>query len=198
MQLTSHAFWAHWRGGKRPMQRIANILATTALFGCAALLAACGNSASGALTTGSAAGPAPGTIGNDHPLARPVAVAWTSARAQRCGFYFDPTKLRASYLTYEAKQSPPDQLTKAEKTYDSTYKTIYDRVSGDPDYCSERTTSQIKGDLQRHLAGDFTPKLPAPKTAETCGFFGCPVEKSDEPLDARKMYDDMARKNAQR
>jgi hypothetical protein len=179
------------------MQRVAHILASTMLFGCAALLAACGNSASG-LTTGSAGSEAPGTIGNDHPLARPVAVAWTSARAQRCGFYFDPTKLRTSYLAYEGKQSPPDQLAKAEKTYDSTFKTISQRVSGDPDYCNERATGQIKTDLQRHLAGDFTPKLPAPKTAETCGFFGCPVEKSDEPLDARKMYDEMSRKNAQR
>ena len=181
------------------MQRVAHILANAMLLGCAAMLAACGSSASSGLTTGSAAGgETPGTISNDHPLARPVAVAWTSARAQRCDFYFDPTKLRASYLAYEAKQSPPDQLAKAEKTYDSTFKTIYDKTSGDSSYCTDRANSQIKADLQRHLAGDFTPKLPPPKTAETCGFFGCPVPKSDEPLDARKMYDDMSRKNAQR
>jgi hypothetical protein len=180
------------------MQRVAHVLANAILLACAGFLAACGSSASGALTTGSAANAAPGNIGNDHPLARPVQVAWTSARAQRCGFYFDPTKLRGSYLSYEAKQSSPEQLAKAEKTYDSTFKTIYDKTSADPDYCTDRTSSQIKADLQRHLAGDFTPKLPAPKTAETCGFFGCPVEKSDEPLDARKMYDELSRKNAQR
>ena len=60
-----------------------------------------------------------------------MAVAWTSARAQRCGFYFDPAKLRASYLAYEARQSPPGQLANVEKTYDTTFKSIRERVGQD-------------------------------------------------------------------
>lgn len=177
------------------MERFAQILPSAALLAFAALLAACGNSASG-LTTGStpAAGELPVAISNEDPLARPVAVAWTSARAQRCGFYFDATKLRASYLAYEAKQSSPEQRAKAEKSYDSTLTVIRNRVSSDPDYCTDKKGAEIKADLQRHLAGDFTPKLPQTKKVETCGMWGCAPEVSNEPFDAKKMYDDLDRK----
>ena len=177
------------------MERFAQILPSALLLAFAALLAACGNSASGGLTTG--ATPAPGelpALSNEDPLARPVAVAWTAARAQRCGFYFDPAKLRTSYLTYEAKQSNPEQRTKAEKSYDSTFKVIRDRVSSDPDYCTDKKGTEIKADLQRHLAGDFTPKLPQAKKVETCGMWGCPPEVSDEPFDAKKRSDELERK----
>ena len=165
------------------------------LLAFAALLAACGNSASGGLTTG--ATPAPANclpLSNEDPLARPVAVAWTSARAQRCGFYFDPAKLRTSYLAYEAKQSNAEQLAKAEKSYDSTFKVIRDRVSSDPDYCTDKKGAEIKADLQRHLAGDFTPKLPQAKKVETCGMWGCAAGSPNEPFDAKKMYDELDRK----
>jgi hypothetical protein len=161
----------------------------------AAGLAGCGGSGSSLLTGATAASPdAPGTLNNDDPKVRPIAVAWTSARAQRCGFYFDPAKLRASYLAYEARQSPPDELAKAEKTYDSTFKAIRERVAADPDYCSDRKSAQIKKDLTRHLAGDFKPDFPAPKKQESCGFFGCP-ETSSEPWDAKKYWEDLSNKS---
>jgi hypothetical protein len=177
------------------MDRFAQFLASGLLVATGALVAACGNSASG-LTTGATptAGELPTAINNDDPLARPVAVAWTSARAERCGFYFDSTKLRASYLAYEAKQSNPEQRAKAEKSYDSTFKVIRDRVSSDPDYCTDKKGAEIKTDLQRHLAGDFSPKLPQAKKVETCGMFGCAPEASNEPFDAKKMYEELDRK----
>ena len=177
------------------MSRFAQFLTGAILLASAGLLAACGNSASG-LTTGAnpTSGELPVALSNEDPLARPVAVAWTSARAQRCGFYFDATKLRASYLAYEAKQSSGEQLAKAERSYDSTLKVIRDRVSSDPDYCIDRKGNEIKGDLQRHLAGDFTPKLPQAKKVETCGMWGCAPTKSDEPFDAKKMYEELDRK----
>ena len=65
----------------------------------AAGLAGCGGSGAGLLTGATAASPdAPGAPKTEDPLVRPFAVAWTSARAQRCGFNFDPGKLRGSYL----------------------------------------------------------------------------------------------------
>ena len=100
-------------------------------------------------------------------------MAWTSARAHRCGFYFDPNKLRASYLAFEAKESNAEQLAKVEKTYDSTFKVIRERIGEDPDYCSDKKGTEIKANLQRHLAGDFAPSFPKAKQAESCGFFGC-------------------------
>jgi hypothetical protein len=157
------------------------LLAAAALGGC--------NGASGLLTGSTAAADAPGKLKNDDPTARPIAVAWTSARAVRCGFNFDPAKLKASYLAYEAKQSGPDQLGKAEKSYDTTFKTIRDRVSSDPEYCTDGKSREIKADLTRHLAGDFTPKLPQTKVVESCGFFGCPEAKRDEPFDAKTFWE---------
>jgi hypothetical protein len=179
------------------MDRFAQALAFGLLLGATAI-AGCNGSASG-LLTGATAADGPGKLSNDDPMARPIAVAWTSARAQHCGFFFDPTRLRAAYLAYEAKQSGPDQLAKAEKSYDSTFKTIRERVSADPDYCDDRKSAEIKADLSRHLAGDFTPKLPQPKKVEGCGFFGCPeARRANEAWDTKKWWDDEEKKRSGR
>lgn len=177
------------------MHRFAQILASGLLLAVTALNGGCGSSAGG-LITGSAATPAdvPGGITNESPQARPIAVAWTSARAQRCGFYFDPGKLRASYLAYEAKQVNGADLANAEKSYDTTFKVISDRVRADPDYCTDKKGTEIKADLQRHLKGDFNANFPKAKVADTCGFFGCAPVQSDEPFSAKKLYEDLDRK----
>jgi hypothetical protein len=162
----------------------------------AAGLAGC-SGASGLLTGSTAAADSPGSASNEDPAARPIAVAWTSARAQRCGFYFDPAKLRASYLAFEARQSPPDQLAKAEKTYDSTYKTIRERVAAEPEYCSDKKSADIKKDLTRHLAGDFTPNFPKAKVAETCFLFTC-GGGSERPWSAEGFWAEQAARNSGR
>jgi hypothetical protein len=174
------------------MDRFAEATAIGLLLAAIAL-AGCNGGASG-LLTGATAADAPGKLSNEDPLARPIAVAWTSARAHRCGFYFDPAKLKASYLAFEAKQSGGDQVAKAEKTYDTTFRTIRQRVASDPDYCSDRKSAEIKADLQRHLAGDFTPKLPQPKKEESCGFFGC-VDASDQKWTPEKFWEEQAKKD---
>lgn len=161
------------------------------LIGVAALQAGCGNSANG-LTTSALPADAP-AINNEDPMARPAAVAWTSARARRCGFYFDPAKLRASYLAYESRQGAAgEQLAKIEKSYDTTFKVISDRVSSEADYCTEKKGAEIKADLERHLAGDYTPNFPKPRPVASCGFFGCGGSTSDEPFSSKdfwKKYD---------
>src|SRR5512145_1854197 len=75
------------------MDRFARELVSGLLLAAAVVCAGC-SGASGLFGT-SAAADGPGTMNNDNPIARPIAVAWTSARAQRCGFFFDPAKLRA-------------------------------------------------------------------------------------------------------
>jgi len=173
------------------MKRFAHSLGIGLLLTATALHAGCGNSASG-LTTGTLPGDAPGAITNADPMARPVSVAWTSARAQRCGFHFDPAKLRASYIAYESRQGAAgEQLGRIERSYDSTFKTISERVSGDADYCSDKKGAEIKADLQRYLAGDFTPNLPRAKPVESCGFFGCPTSSSSEPFSSKDFWKKM-------
>jgi hypothetical protein len=185
------------------MGRFAAFLATMLLLAGTGLYAGCGNSASGLTTSSTAAagGDVPGGVSNEDPLARPVSVAWTSARAQRCGFYFDPAKLRSNYLAYEAKQGAAgEQLAKIERSYDTTFKVIGDRVAANPDYCSDKKSAEIKAHLGRHLAGDFTPNLPKAKAVAACGglFNPCETRGSDEPFDQKKFWDKQDRDNMKR
>ena len=193
--LTLCAFPAHLRQrtGVR-MKRFAQAGACALLLAGTALQAGCGNSSAGLATSSTSVLPpdAPAAISNDDPMARPVAVAWTSARAKRCGFYFDPAKLRTSYLAYEARQASGEQYTKIEKTYDTTYKATSEKVSQDVDYCSDRKALEIKADLERHLAADYTPNLPKPKTVASCGLLGC-AQGPDENFTSKKFWSDMAK-----
>lgn len=177
-------------------------------FGAAALLAlaaaqsGCGN---GAGATGSLLSPntgvqklvpvappdAPPGITNESPMARPASVAWTSARAKRCGFFFDPVKLRTSYMAYESRQ-PGQELARIESTYDSTFKLIHATVAADADYCNEARSKEIKAELARHLAGDFSPNLPKPKMVADCGVWGCATPKGK--LESKEFYKDLDRR----
>jgi len=108
------------------MKRFAQAGIGALLLAGTALQCGCGNSSAGLATSSTGLLPpdAPGTISIDDPMARPIAVSWTSARAKRCGFYFDPAKLRSNYLAYEAKQGATgEQYAKIERTYDTTYRT---------------------------------------------------------------------------
>jgi hypothetical protein len=182
-----------------PMPRFARPVALSLLVAVAAIAAGCSGGA-GLITgsTASATEAAPGALQPENPLARPTAVAWTSARAEKCGFYFDSAKLRANYLAYEAKQSTPDQLAKAQQAYDGTFKMIGQRVAASPDYCSDRKSAEIKAELTRHLAGDFTPKpVVVAKQEENCGLlgWGCtPATRPDEKWDTEKWWKDEATK----
>jgi len=179
------------------MIRFAQILALGLLLAAAGLQAGCGNSASG-LTTASLT-PEGGGINSDDPMARPVAVAWTSARAKRCGFFFDGPKLRTSYLAWEKSQGAAgEQLTKIERSYDTTYQGTWDRVAADAGYCTDKKGSEIKADLQRHLAGDYKANLPKAKVVESCGFFGCGSTQSDEPFDSKKFWEKKDRDNVKK
>jgi len=179
------------------MDGFARILGAWLLLAGAVGLAACSSGASGLVTgTTLSAGDAPGGITNESPMARPIGVAMTSARARRCGFYFDPTKLRTSYLAYESRQMDRAQLGNVEKSYDSTFKVISERISDDPNYCTDQKGAEIKVELARYLQGDFTPNFPKAKVVESCGFFGCtPTANPDEKLDVKKFWDDQAKKS---
>ena len=92
------------------------------------------------------------------PLARPIQVGWTSARATYCGFVFDPMQLRAQYLASEQRAGvPPDQMQKIERAYDYTRTSVYDTIKDDPGYCNKERTAAIRKDLNRYLSGDYAP-----------------------------------------
>jgi hypothetical protein len=92
------------------------------------------------------------------PLARPVQVGWTSARASHCGFIFNPDQLRSNYLAAEASTgiSPP-QMRKIVEAYDYTRQSTLDTIKDNHGYCNKERTTAIRADLNRYLAGDFSP-----------------------------------------
>ncbi len=94
----------------------------------------------------------------DDPLARPVQVGWTSARASHCGFIFNPGQLRSTYLAAEARTGiPPQQMQKIEHAYDYTRQSTLDTIKDNPGYCNKERTAAIRADLNRYLAGDYAP-----------------------------------------
>lgn len=162
----------------------------------AIMLAGCGNSSGGSgVTTASlldgnkTEGEGP-KISNSDPMARPVQVAWTAARAQRCGFVFNAANLRANFIAAEQRNGQPgDQITKA---YDQTFDQISKQIAGQSGYCTEKKSAIIKADLARHMAGDYTPNLPQPKVAAQKGFFELDEDgKKAEPMKADEFWRDL-------
>ncbi len=137
------------------------------------VLTACAGGGTGGIgsgvSTASVLGEAPASASGDNPgitkadpMARPVQVAWTSARAQKCGFNFDPAKLKAAYLAAEQRQGvQPAQLASYERAYDMTVTRVRDNIRSPQEYCTDRQSGAIKADLSRHLAGDYAPNFPA-------------------------------------
>ena len=129
--------------------RIALAFVATALAGC--------SGASG-LTTGSIFGehePPKKEAINDPPM-RAFQVGTVSARAIKCGFNFDPAKLKTNYLAYERQTAGVD-MPKVERIYDVSFNGVAKAVATETDYCSRGKDAAIKADLGRHLVGDYSP-----------------------------------------
>ena len=159
----------------------------------AAALTGC--SAASSLTTGSILGAKPtaadrGSI-ND-PTNRAFQVGTVSAKAIKCGFNFDPAKLKNNYLTYERTLTPGADLSKVERIYDVSFNGVTKAVAGEADYCSDEKTKAIKADLTRHLAGDYTPAARPKEAANDDGIFGnlFAGDTSGQEYDSRKTVED--------
>jgi hypothetical protein len=100
------------------------------------------------------------------PTSRALQVGATSARATKCGYNFDASKLRTTFLAAEAAQDPAADQTNVQRTYDTAYSGIAKAASSKSDYCTDAKTKEIKSALTRHLAGDYTPDPPKPKEEE--------------------------------
>ena len=155
----------------------------------AAALAGC--SGGSGLTTGTLLGggedkPAPGPA-NDAP-SRAFQVGTVSARAVKCGFHFDPAKLKTNYLAYERTQPDGQDIAKIEKIYDVSFNGVAKAVAAEGEYCTDAKTKVIKADLSRHLVGDYTPSAPVKKPEDEGLFSGwgsgnSPGMKIKHPMD---------------
>lgn len=97
-------------------------------------------------------------VASNDPLARPIQVGWTSARATHCGFIFDPDQLRSNYLASEAQAgATPEQMQKLVRAYDYTRESTLASIKDNLGYCNKERTAAIRSDLNRYLAGDYAP-----------------------------------------
>lgn len=171
------------------------VLATVILGGCSNDNSAAGISTASLLDgkssagSGEFAGPKP-----DDVTAKSVQVAWTSARAQKCGFNFDAAKLKANYLASEARDgAAAAQIATFDKTYDATFLNVTANIKTDAGYCSERKSAAIKTDLQRHLAGNYAPNLPTNKKVASESFWdSLKSDAAPEKFDAKNFWADQA------
>ena len=135
-----------------------NRIKMLALPGIAALLAGCSGSGTG-LTTGSLFGAKSdgGTVVVvETPGMRAAQVAAVSARAAKCGYNYDPVRLKSGFLAAETHAGAPD-LPKLEREYDTIRAKVASTIGADPEYCTDNRTREIKADLTRHMAGDYAP-----------------------------------------
>lgn len=137
-------------------------VSTAALGGCGASLPSL---STGSLLGGGSKAAAENANAND-PVARTMDVAATSARAIKCGYNFDPAKLKNQFLSTETAANPPD-AAKLTQVYDASFNGVSKSLAEKgADYCSELKVAKIKLALTRHLAGDYTPSPPEPVEEE--------------------------------
>lgn len=138
----------------------------------AAATIAPGSAAAPAVAATAAAPPAPPPT---TPTQRTFQVASTAARAVKCGFNFDPERLKQQYLAAEAASGTDiAEMAKVQKMYDISFTGIGRGIASNEEYCTDAKTKVIKEDLNRHLAGDYSPretKQAAAAKKQDSGFF---------------------------
>ncbi len=175
------------------------------LFGAVAVSIALGGCSSGGgtgsgLSTASILGEAPASASGESPgitkadpMARPVQVAWTAARAEKCGFNFDGARLKANYMAFEQSQgADAAKIGTITKSYDMTVAKIKSSLVGQEGYCTEKKSSLIKADLQRHLAGNFEPNFPEDKKIAQGNIFTTANDTTKQDnFDAKTIWRDL-------
>ena len=192
--LDRHVRTTNWQRTSRIRPVIAALPAVIAL-----IVAGCSGLPS--LTTGSVAKPAAALPKPSTPIDRALHVAATSARAQKCGYFFDPAKMRTNFIAAETvRGATPDVLAKLTQSYDFTVKRVSASIKDSSSFCSKDKTAGIKTSLQRALAGDFEP--PVKKKTEVAGgggLFGdfeAPLEK--KVFNPGHVYDPLLEEDAEK
>lgn len=174
-----------------------SLAASLAFAGCSGSGLSTGSIFGGAKTTNAAAAPAPDP--NGDPTMRALQVGSTSARAVKCGYNFDPGKLKAAFLAHELGRGAGVADTgRIEQIYDVAYNGVTKASAGEVKYCTPEKTAEIKEALTRHLAGDYSPNFKKKAEPEDPGMFsgfwgGGSGSKSDKDvaIDQRTIQGDL-------
>ncbi len=132
-------------------------------LGAVVLLGGCSSSSgmsTGSLFGGGQTAPAAAAVAANpagDPTSRAFQVGATAARAVKCGYNFDPVKLKSNFLSSEAASVAAADIARVEKVYDTAYNGVAKAVATEAKYCTPEKTADIKANLTRHLAGDYAP-----------------------------------------
>ncbi len=96
----------------------------------------------------------------DNPDTRVLQVAWTTARADKCQFFYDLPALKSAYLASEQSAgASPESLARLDKSFEFTRGSVAGRIATNDGYCSKQSNvNDIRTDLNRYLAGDFSTR----------------------------------------
>ena len=95
------------------------------------------------------------------PLAKPLRVAATSARASKCGFYFNATQLRQGYIDHEASLGASEKrVAVLTKIYDVANKRIAAEIKDNDSYCNADRIAKTRLLLTKYVAGDYAYEPP--------------------------------------
>ena len=76
---------------------------------------------------------------------RAFQVGTVSARAVKCGFNFDPAKLKTTYLAYERQQPGAQTSPRSRRIYDVSFNGVAKAVAAETDYCTRRQDEDHQG-----------------------------------------------------
>lgn len=144
----------------------------------------------GSLSATAAPSAAPAQPKPSTPVDRALFVAATSARAQKCGFYFDAGTLRSNFLAAEATRGTSvETLATIGKSYDYTALKVAASIKDSEAFCGRARTASIRKSLQGALAGNFEP--PPKKAVASSGGIGdiFSYEAEPEKFDTDALFD---------
>ncbi len=143
---------------------------------CGLMLSGCSSMGmSTASITGSEEKKAPalpqGPVVVTDPMRRAVKIGELSAKAEKCGYNFDVTRLRTSFLANEVQQGlDAAATTKLTNTYDLARQVTLREIGEGEGYCTAARTEAIKPALRQVLAGNFVvSEIPKKQSS---GIFG--------------------------
>ncbi|MGI9423333.1 MAG: hypothetical protein ACR2PA_09070 [Hyphomicrobiaceae bacterium] len=134
----------------------------------------------------------------DDPVNRALHVGVTVARAQKCGYFFDPIQLKTNYFAAEAVRYPaPEIQQKFRSAYEFGRLRVSRKIADQADFCTGERTKAIQTSLTRYLAGDYTaPKKK--KVAESSGWFDLSSETPEKKWNPNDAFGDKySRQHAQ-
>lgn len=171
-------------------------LASLIAIATSALLTACSGAGTG-LSTGSLFGSKQAETVAAAPVEtasmRAAQVGAVSARAAKCGYNFDPVRLKTGFLAAESQKGvSTEELGRTEREFDTIRVKVAATLAANPDFCTDGKTREIKTDLTRHMAGDYSVPVNQQKVIDERLLASAP--KSREVINPDFMTDRDARK----